>query len=72
MAKQDKGNAQFCLYTCILDLMVYLGLLRVLHPDKKDVLKQSVDWGITHYDHGGCKESQFYGLPFGQVAASIY
>lgn len=46
MAKQGKGNAQFCLYTYILDLMVYLGLLRVLHPDKKEVLRQSVEGGI--------------------------
>lgn len=40
------GNAHFCLYTYILDLMVYLGLLRVLHPDKKEVLRQSVEGGI--------------------------
>lgn len=46
MAKQDKSNAQFCLYTYILDLVVYLWLLRVLHPDKKEVLRQSVEGGI--------------------------
>ena len=40
-------------------------------PDKEDTgdggMKQT-SFGV----HAGCKESQFYGLPFGQAVASMY